>query len=46
MTSEKLAEKLILRELNENDEVAFFEALADWAEEDRTWFTFDWKPGV
>lgn len=37
---------LILRELTENDEEAFFSGLKEWSEADRSWYTFDWKPGM
>jgi predicted acetyltransferase len=38
--------QLILRNLSVKDEHAFLEGLKDWSEEDRSWFTFDWKPGL
>ncbi len=37
---------LILRELETTDEEAFFIGLKEWPEQERTWYTFDWKPGV
>jgi predicted acetyltransferase len=38
--------KLILRELNENDEAAFLNGYEDWKNEKLTWYTFVWKPGM
>ena len=37
---------LILRELTDSDEAAFFEGLAQWSEADRSWYTFAWEPGM
>lgn len=37
---------LDLRELTDKDESAFFEGLKEWPEEDLTWHTFTWKPGM
>jgi predicted acetyltransferase len=37
---------LILRELTEQDEQAFFEGLKEWEGESLHWYTFDWKPGM
>jgi predicted acetyltransferase len=37
---------MILRELTEGDEAAFFVGLAEWTEAERRWYTFDWVPGV
>src|SRR3989339_427733 len=39
-------EKIILRELTIEDEQAFFQGLKEWANEELSWYTFDWKPGV
>lgn len=38
--------QLILRELNANDENVFFEGLKDWQDEDLSWYTFVWRPGM
>jgi|GEM_PF-2514423 len=37
---------LVLRELDENDEAAFFAGLKDWEGDDLDWYTFVWKPGM
>ena len=37
---------LIVRELNENDEAAFFEGMKLWSEKDLRWHTFSWNPGM
>lgn len=37
---------LQLRQLTESDERAFFEGLSQWPDQDRSWFTWAWKPGV
>ena len=37
---------LILRELTNADEAAFFEGMREWDGEDLSWYTFDWEPGV
>lgn len=37
---------VILRELNANDEAAFFSGLAEWPDSDRSWHTFAWSPGM
>ncbi len=38
--------KLVLRELNVNDEVAFLAGLEDWKDDDLDWYTFAWTPGM
>ncbi len=38
--------KLTLRQLNKQDEDAFFEGLKEWDGEDLDWYTFSWKPGM
>ena len=37
---------LIIRELATQDENSFLNSLLDWSHEDRSWMTFDWKPGM
>lgn len=37
---------LTLRELNLDDEAAFFNVIKGWDSEELSWFTFEWKPGV
>ena len=37
---------LIVRQLTPDDEVAFFEGMKLWSEQDLTWYTFAWKPGM
>ena len=37
---------LILRELNEQDEIAFLDGLQEWQGEDPIWYSFIWKPGM
>ncbi len=37
---------LTVRELSDSDETAFLKCLDDWSIEDRSWMTFDWKPGM
>jgi predicted acetyltransferase len=37
---------LILRQLNNQDESAFFEGLKEWEGESLHWYTFSWKPGM
>ncbi len=37
---------VILRELNFNDEQAFFQGMKEWDEKDLSWYTFVWKPGM
>lgn len=43
---EMFMEELILRELNADDEVAFFEGLEEWKKEGVSWFTFLWSSGM
>jgi predicted acetyltransferase len=38
--------EIVLRELSEADEALFLAGLEDWAGEDLTWYSFEWKPGV
>ncbi len=40
------SEPLSVRELAQDDEQAFLNSLNDWSLEDRSWMTFDWKPGM
>ena len=35
---------VVLRELTDKDEAAFFAGMAEWSEADRSWHTFAWKP--
>lgn len=37
---------LIIRELGPQDERSFLNSLLEWSHEDRSWMTFDWKPGM
>lgn len=37
---------IILRELTEHDESAFFEGMKLWEGESPHWYTFSWKPGM
>lgn len=37
---------LILRELTASDEAAFLQGYEDWKNEDLTWYSFVWKPGM
>ena len=37
---------LILRELTDKDEEAFFQGLLEWRGEDIAWYTFTWKQGM
>lgn len=37
---------LILRELNFDDESAFLSGLEEWKDEDLSWYSFVWKPGM
>jgi predicted acetyltransferase/8-oxo-dGTP pyrophosphatase MutT (NUDIX family) len=37
---------LILRELSEKDEPAFLAGYEDWKNDDLTWYSFVWKPGM
>lgn len=37
---------LVLRQLEDKDEKAFFEGLKEWEDEDLSWYTFAWKPGM
>lgn len=37
---------LIVRELSSRDENSFLNSLLEWKHEDRSWMTFDWKPGM
>ncbi len=37
---------LILRPLKESDETSFFEGMKLWPEDDLSWYTFAWKPGM
>ena len=37
---------LILRELTVNDEKAFLAGLENWKNEELSWYTFSWKPGM
>lgn len=37
---------LILRSLIESDEEAFMIGLKEWKEEDKTWYSFEWKSGM
>ncbi len=37
---------LILRELNERDEIAFLEGVQEWQGEDPHWYSFIWKSGM
>jgi predicted acetyltransferase len=37
---------MVLRELCEGDEAAFFAGMAEWAEGERQWHTFEWRPGM
>lgn len=37
---------LVLRELNENDEDAFFDGMKLWEGEDPHWYSFAWKDGM
>ncbi len=36
---------MVLRELNENDEAAFFEGVKEWTGEAPHWYSFCWQPG-
>lgn len=36
---------LLLRKLNENDEIAFKTGFDEWVGHSSTWYTFFWKPG-
>lgn len=36
---------LVLRKLEEGDEASFLEGASHWADEDMTWYAFDWSPG-
>jgi predicted acetyltransferase len=38
--------KLILRELAEQDEKAFLRGYEDWKNDELTWYSFVWKPGM
>jgi predicted acetyltransferase len=38
--------KLIIRELNESDEVAFVNGLEEWKGESLHWYSFYWKEGM
>lgn len=42
----RLHKSLILRELTINDEKAFLSGLEDWKNEELSWYTFSWKPGM
>ena len=37
---------LFLRELNADDEAAFLRGYEDWKNEDLSWYSFIWKPGM
>ncbi len=37
---------LIVRQLTLDDEAAFFEGMKLWSDDDLTWYTFAWKPGM
>lgn len=37
---------LIIRELNDKDESAFFEGMKEWVGEEPYWYTFLWKEGM
>jgi predicted acetyltransferase len=37
---------VLLRDLCESDEFAFFEGLKEWDGEDLQWYSFIWKPGM
>jgi predicted acetyltransferase len=37
---------ITVRELTVFDESAFLKGAKEWAPEDLTWYSFDWKPGV
>lgn len=41
-----MSQELMLRELGPGDEAAFLEGLTLWPENERTWHTFDWQPGM
>lgn len=38
--------QLTLRELNQNDEQVFLLGYQDWKNEDLSWYSFVWKPGM
>lgn len=38
--------ELVLRELGDSDERAFFQGLKEWEGEDPSWYTFLWEPGM
>ncbi len=38
--------QLTLRELNQNDEQAFLLGYEDWKNEELSWYSFVWKPGM
>lgn len=38
--------KLVLRELAQQDEIAFLRGFEDWKNEEPTWYSFVWKPGM
>ena len=40
------AKNLILRELNQKDELAFLRGYEDWKNEDPNWYSFVWKRGM
>ncbi len=42
----RIYKSLILRELTVNDEKAFLTGLEDWKNEELSWYTFSWKPGM
>lgn len=37
---------LVLRELTQDDEIAFLNGFNDWKDEDISWYSFIWKPGM
>lgn len=37
---------MILRQLTIQDESVFLEGMKEWSEEDRSWYTFEWKPTI
>jgi len=37
---------LVIRQLTNNDEAAFFEGMKLWPEKDLRWYTFSWNPGM
>ncbi len=38
--------KLVLRDLTENDEAAFFAGMKEWVGESPHWYSFSWQPGM